>query len=601
MSNTTINLVPLDPDTLANDFKSYLTSQTKFKDFNFDGSNISVLIDILAHNTFKNNFYLNMALSETFIDTAQLSENIRSNAKDLNYIPRSATSARATISLNFSTDPHIPNSDTIVIPKGTSFNTVSNFKSYTYTVADNFFFVSTNNVFNITNLDVYEGTYHSDTYVMNYSNESQRFIISNDMVDISTIVVNVIEDNGSTTYNYIRTDTLLDLNQNSKIFLIQSGMNNGYEILFGDGVLGRKPKDGSVIQIIYRVSSGDASNGAANFSLNSDIGNGMINSPVTVTTVNVSSGGAFPESVESIRYNAPRYFQVQNRAVVPNDYELLLKYYFPEIKSIHAYGGEDAIPPQFGKIILSVYLYNLTKIPDIKKTEYINFIKNKCPTSIIPTFIDPEFMYYGINSIVNYNVNATTLSVSDINTLLITSIDAFNNQYLNDFDVAFKYSKFISNIDSTHSSITSNDTDIYLYKKIYPSTTLLNTFKINYGVELKNKLFNKKTNTYDVMSNLKSDVFELNGNLVYISDDGYGNLNIEDDSKDSIIFNNIGTIDYSKGIISITNLYVTNILNGKDYINFYVTPATKDFHVTQNQILTYEPENINISIIQVKE
>ncbi|NDB29851.1 hypothetical protein EB151_09925, partial [archaeon] len=330
MANTSIDLVGLDFNSIKTNLKTYLKNNTAFKDVDFEGSNISVLIDLLSYNTYLNSFYTNMVASEMFLDTAALRDSVVSHAKALNYTPRSFVSASANVTISIS-----PTSSTnsVVIPKGTSFTSRVGSNTFTFTTNENLVLSNPNNNVFTSNLTIYEGSYLTDSFVMNYSNSSQRFVISNPTVDTSSISVTVIEDNGDNSINYSKATSLIGMTSVSNNYFIEAAENQQYEIKFGDNVFGRKPKDGSVIVAEYRTSSGELPNGASTFSNDGNIDG---HSNVSVSTVSNASGGALNEPIESIRYNAPRAFQTQNRAVTASDYETILKSNFSDIQSISA-------------------------------------------------------------------------------------------------------------------------------------------------------------------------------------------------------------------------------------------------------------------------
>lgn len=589
MANTSsISLTTLDVNDIKESLKSYLKTQDIFKDFDFDGTNMNVLLSILAHNTFKQAFYTNMVAAEMFLDSAQLPSSIRSHAKELNYVPLSARSAKATINLNFKTNPSITGADTVVIPKGTAFSAISNFRTYMFTVPQTITTASANNTFSIPNIDIYEGNYVNDTYVMDYRNETQRFIITNEMVDTDSISVTVVEDDGLNVLTYQKKTTLLDINSSSKIFFLQPGPGEKYEIIFGDNILGRKPKNDSVIIIEYRISSGPLPNGANKFALSDDFTSGAFVGNVAITTIQAAADGANPESIESIRYNAPRHFQVQERAVTTNDYEVILKQEFTEINAISVYGGEEVSPPRYGKVYIAVDITNVDGFPESKKKEYYNFIKQRSPLSIDPVFIEPEYVYFDISTLVKYNINLTTLKSEDIKTLVKNSIIEFNDLYLNDFKSTLRYSKLVTTIDAAHSSIVSNDTDIKVYKKINPVLDTFQNFDLRFNIAV------------DKTKRVSSTNFIQNGVLTHLSDDGQGNIYLITTINGSAKrLKKIGSISYTNGRIILRNFTCQSYAGAS--IKIRVTPAEKDFSSNQNQILTVESDEIGIQVERVRE
>lgn len=582
MANTSLQLTSLDFDTLKDEFKTYLKSQQKFADFDFEGSNINVLLTILAHNTFKNSFYLNMVAAESFLDSAQLIESVRSHAKELNYCPRSARSAKAKISLSFRTKVGI---NSVVIPKGTGFRAVSNFRSFTFTTAENLSLSSPTRTFSVTGLEIFEGSYVYDSYIMNYSDETQRFLITNEMIDVDSLSVTVIEDDGLTVKSYRRATTLLDLNSNSPVFFVQSGPKKLYEVIFGDGVLGRRPKDNAVIRLDYRISSGEAPNGAVKFSLNDDFSNGNLSGEVTVTTAERAADGSDPETLDSIKFNAPRHFQVQERAVTVDDYEVLLQTKFPEINALSVYGGEEVDPPQYGRVFVAVDIENVDGLPDAKKLEYYDFLKSRSPLSIDPVFVEPEYLYYSVDTLIKYNINLTTIKPEDISALVKDAIDVFNQTYLDDFKVKLRYSKFITDIDAAHESIVSNETTLKVYKKINPELETFQNFYLKFGLPIKD---------------VRSSKFLIDGEISYI-DDVNGVLWLVSSPRPGVTrrTKKVGSVNYNSGRVNVTNFRISGYLDSD--IKIICTPADLDIASKQNQILTTESDQIRVTVQRVRE
>jgi hypothetical protein len=462
-ANSSITLTQLDFTEYKNSLKTYLKEQDEFKDYDFDGSNLSVLLDILAYNTYQNAFYLNMVSNEMFLDSAKLRDSVISHAKELNYLPRSFTSAKATVQLRIT--PSDPNKNSIVIPKGTSFITRVDDFSYTFNTTENLVITNkTNNAFVSDTVTIYEGNYLSDTYVINYDNPL-IYKINNRNVDVSSVAVTILEDNGSVTQEYSRATSLFGHNESSKVFFLQPGIGDTYEVVFGDGVVGRKPKNNAIVIIEYRVSTGELPNGANRFIPSSRIDN---EANVAVITLSAAADGAVAEDLNSIKFNAPRAFTTQERAVTAEDYENLLKANFPEINAVTAYGGEDATPPQFGRIFVSVDLTDVDGLPKIKEDEYKRFLRSRSSVAMEPLFITPDYTYLKVDSTVRYNINRTGRNPEDLRTFVIDSILNYASTNLNSFAKTFRYSKLVQAIDATDESVISNETDINLVKYLTP-------------------------------------------------------------------------------------------------------------------------------------
>lgn len=592
MANSSIILSNLDFDTLKNTFKTYLRSQDRFNDYDFDGTNMSVLLDILSYNTFQNAFYLNMIGNEMFLDTAQLRDSVISHAKELNYTPRSFKSAQANVDITIISNDTSKRS--IVVPKGTSFTSRFGTRNFTFTTNENIvidtFTLNTNNTVTFTgsNITLYEGYYISDSFVYR-NNEPQRFILTNKNIDTSSLSVTVIENSGANTLTYTRATSLFDVDGNSRVYFLQGSENETYEMLFGDNITGRAPLNNSVIVAEYRLSNGQLPNGCNVFVPDSTI-DGETNIRITVNTA--AGGGSISESIDSIKYNAPRHFTTQERAVTTEDYENILKQQFPEINTASAYGGENLNPPQFGKVFIAVDLQDFDGLPDVKKDEYYRFIKPRSPVSIDPVFVDPEYTYIAITSAIKYNVNITKLTSDDIKTLSSSAIINYAQANLNDFNRVFRYSKLVNAIDNAQAAIISNETNIKVIKVITPQIGVFSTFDINFQIPLDTSL-SVSGGGYTVQSSR----FSYNNQRVTLQDDGNGTVNIVSVMSQQVI-TNIGTVDYDTGLIQITNFKITGFEG--DGIKIYVVPRNKDIQTINNVILNIIEEDLNLTIVPVR-
>jgi len=587
-ANSSIILTNLDFDTLKNTFKAYLKSQDRFNDYDFEGSNMNVLLDILSYNTYHNAFYLNMIGNEMFLDSAQLRDSVVSHAKELNYTPRSFTSAVANVNLTIVSSNPLKRS--IVIPKGTTFT--SNFASTTYTfstaetvVVSDFTLNSagTQVTFIGNNVSLYEGYFLSDTFTYNIASPP-RMTISNRNVDISSIAVTVIEDVGATSLTYTRATSLFDLTSTSQVFFVQGGEGNSYEIIFGDGVTGRRPKDNSIVNIEYRVSNGELPNGCNTFKPDSQL-DGESNVSVYVNTV--AAGGSISESTESIKYNAPRHFTTQERAITTEDYETLLKLNFPEINAVTAYGGENLNPPQFGKVFVAVDLNEVDYVPTVKRDEYYRFLKPRSPVSIDPVFVDPEYTYLGVTSTIRYNVNVTRLTLDDVKTITTSAITKYAQDNLNNFNRILRYSKLIHAIDNSQQSIISNETEISVIKKLNPELGKFLTFDVSYNIPL-NSL---------ISSCISSSFIMYKGIKAYIEDDAKGNLVVISAITNAVI-DTVGKVNYDTGLLQFSNFKIDSYFNNS--IKFSAIPRYKDISTINNVILNIVEEDIKITVEPVR-
>lgn len=595
-TNTSIILSNLDFDTHKNTLIAYLKSQDRFKDYDFDGSNMSVLLDILSYNTFHNAFYLNMIGNEMFMDTAQLRDSVVSHAKELNYTPRSFTSAVANVSIVFNVTGE-PNRRSIVIPKGQAFTSRFSNKIYTFTTAENIVVtdfvantVSGSLVFTGSDISLYEGYYINDTFTYSSQNP-QRLLISNKNVDVSSIAVTVIEDVGGTTLEYRRATSLFDIDSTSQVFFVQGAENSSYEIVFGDGISGRKPKDNSVITVEYRISNGELPNGCNAFTPDSNI-DGIAYSNIRVSTSSAASGGSVSESIESIKYNAPRHFTTQERAVTTEDYENLLKLNFPEINTVTAFGGEDLDPPQFGRVFVAVDLKEVDGLPEAKKDQYYRFLKPRSPVSIDPVFVNPEYTYIGVDTSVNYNINITRLTSDDIRTIVSSAILSYAATNLNNFNRTLRYSKLVQSIDNSQLSIISNETTVRLIKVSRPALGTALTYDIHFNTAL-------DSGPAAVVGGytLKSSLFTYEGQKATLRDNGLGVVEVISVATNQPI-TAVGTINYDTGLVQLSN--VTFESYDGNGIKVYAVPKNKDISTINNVILNIIEEDVNVTVIPVR-
>ena len=592
------DLTTLDFNSVKENLKTYLKSQTLFQDYDFEASNINVLLDILAYNTNLNAFYLNMISNEMFLDTALQRDSIISHAKELNYLPRSFRSAVAQI--NISLQDNSTNA-TILIPRGTTFTGTSGNKNFTFSLPENVQAISTGvNTFTALNVDIYEGDYTADSYVSNDLNQP-RYIITNKTVDTNSIRVTVIEDNGETTISYNLKDSLFDIDAVDPVYFLQAAENDSYEILFGDGVIGRPPKNNSIVLIEYRKCNGELPNGIGTFTADDTIGSATVTG---IRTISKASGGAIPESISSIKFNAPRSFTTQERVVTAADYSTLLKANFSEINDVLAYGGEEFDPPQFGRVIIAVDLKNTDELPATFINKYEEFIRPRTPLAISPVFVKPEYTYVSIETNVRYNINQTALNIDDIRSLVLSEIQSYNADNLNGFDKTLRYSQLVTAIDNAQSAIVSNDTTVTATKFITYDTNRQN-YTLDFAMALVDN-FGAKSTIYseNIPSSVKSTSFEFEGVECFLEDDGVGNINIvkydisQFDSRQHVYVATVGSVNYNTGVVIITDFAVSQIYGG--YLKISVVPKDKDIAGQKRSILRVLDSDIRIGVTQVR-
>jgi hypothetical protein len=625
MANSSIVLTQLDFDSYKDSLKTFLKSQDRFKDYDFDGSNLSVLLDVLSYNTYQNAFYLNMISNEMFLDSAKLRDSVISHAKELNYLPRSFRSSSAVIKLVItSTDA---SKRSIVIPKGTSFTSRVDDFTYNFSTTENYVITNrtpsgSNFVYESEAIRIYEGNYLSDTYTVNYD-RPLVYKISNKRVDLESLLVTVFEDNGTTIQTYKRATSLFGHDGNSKVFFLQPGIGDTYEVVFGDGVVGRKPKNNSACIIEYRTCNGELPNGAFRFINTARIDN---EPNVVIETITAATDGAVAEDLTSIKFNAPRAFTTQERAVTSEDYENLLKANFPEINAVVAYGGEDANPPQFGRIFLSIDLQEVDGLPKIKEAEYKRFLRSRSSVAIEPLFVSPDYTYVYVNTNIKYNINLTGLNPEDIRTNVIDSILNHASANLNNFGRTLRYSRFIRDIDAAETSIISNETQIELVKYLTPvlSTTVTSNPNATSGslvsIATSGVVSSGQNVTIDFKNPLKNDVPGKGpehslGDIHVISSspftyNGISNCRLEDDGDGDVrivaisgtqhrTILKVGTVDYDTGIIRIDNFNITNFAGTS--LKIYAKPRTLDITSSQNVILNILENDVDVTIEQIRE
>lgn len=612
MANSSINLSSLDFDTLKENFKTFLKSQDTFKDYNFDGSNMNVLLDVMSYNTYLNSFYLNMVASEMFLDSAQKYDSVISHAKELNYTPRSAHASVADISFTIDTTGI---TGRLTIPKGTRFIGTNSNGTFTFVTDQATTYISSNSTYTVANLQVNEGSYFQDSYVVNYDIENQRFILSNQNLDANSMVVSVIENYGATNTNFTKSTTLFNLDSQSNVYFLQATQNGQYEISFGDGYFGRKPLDSSTVLVSYIVTNGSDGNGVDNFTLADDLGtiNGGTANPSDIT-VNVSAvNGANQESIDSVRFAAPRYFAAQQRAVSSDDYSSLIETQFGgQIGAISVYGGETIEPKKYGRVIVSVKPSTGTIAPDYLKQEIVKYMENYIALPNRIEITDPDYLYTKIDTSVNYSPYETSKTASEIKSAVLTTLINYNTDYLDQFGSDLRYSKLVSAIDDTDTSIISNQTDFRIIKRLSP---LLN-YTSSYDIDVGNALyFSGELNTSETHINLHgsdysthlahstliTDRFTYNMSdgsgtypFSYFEDDGHGKIYAFATISNKLVqLEQVGTINYSAGTFSLNNISLANYNN---YISIYLRTVQRDIFASSNKIIVIDPTDVTITI-----
>jgi hypothetical protein len=589
----------LDFDQIRTSIKDYLRANSTFTDFDFEGSNFSILIDVLAYNSYLTAYNTNMVANEAFLDSATVRENVVSLARNIGFVPLSRRAAKANISFIVTGINAAVQTATLkagIVCTGSLDNT-----TYIFSIPEDITVGVSNGEAIFSNIDIYEGTFLTKTFSVDTSQPNQKYILPNPYIDTSTIRVNVKNTaQSNTTEQYNAIDNIIGINSTSQIFLIQEVSDEKYELFFGDGVFGKKLSNGNQINASYIVTNGPAGNGASNFvfsgSLKDNSDSTIVASVGPVITNTPSQNGDSIQSTESVRYYAPRLYAAQYRAVTAGDYEALLPSIYPNIESVTAYGGEEMSPPQYGKVFIAAKPKNADYLSQSTKESILNSLKKYSVAGIQPEFVDINVLYVELDSTVYYNANFVG-SVSDLKTQVTNSLTAYSNSTdLNKFGGRFKYSKALRIIDATSTSITSNITKVKIRRNI---GTLINE-PTNYLVCFENR-FHADLEGY----NIRSSGFYVQGitDLVYISDIPNsdmttGTLFLFSLSGSEVIAQSrsIGTVDYVNGILNIDNINVSSTLKSNNIIEVEATPYSNDVLAKKSIYLKLDVGNSLISL-----
>ena len=591
-----LSVTDLDFDTIKDNMKTFLRQQDQFADYDFEGSTISTLLDVLAYNTHYNAVYANVLANEMFLDSADLRNSIVSHAKHVGYTPRSATSPIAK--LNVVVDDITGSSATAA--RGTTFTTTVDGVSYNYIVKDDTTINPVSGVYTFSNLEVYEGTLVDNKYTVDVTNAAQRFLIRNKNADTTTLKVTVQNSSSdTTTATYTKSTDLADVSSTSEVYYLEGAEDEQYEVIFGDGVLGKALSTGNIVTLSYIVTSGTNSNGATSFSLSGNIAG---SSSATVTTSSNSSGGSAPESADSIRFNAPKQFASQNRAVTTKDYESRVKTIFPNAKSVQVWGGEDNSTPVYGRVYISISPKTGTTLTDSNKSDIITQLKDFNVASITPVIEDVETTFIQLNTNVKFDSKATTKTSDSIKSLVQGAITTFNNNSLQEFDQMFRHSKFIETVNKVDTSILSNITTVKIHKSFTATTTSTTTYTINFS----NAIYNPHSEHNKAGGGvLVSSGFKINGdttNEYFLDEDGAGNIRLYYLAAGvrTYVNNTQGTIDYDTGEVVINSLFVTEVSNvdgaTSTDIRLTLIPNSVDIKPVRNQVLRIDETNTTTTV-----
>jgi hypothetical protein len=604
-----VNFSNLDFNQIKTTLKDYLRSNSNFTDYDFEGSNLSTILDLLAYNTYITSYNANMVANEVFIDSATLRENVVSLARNIGYVPRSKKSATATISFFVDTSNITPTPSSLTLRKGPVASTSGTFgnQSFVFSILEDITVPVFNGIATFEDVQIYEGIRLTNNFTFSSNNLNQRFILPNSGIDTDLISV-IVKNNEQSTISvkYSLQDSLFDINNESKVFFLQEIEDERYEIIFGDGIFGKKLEEGNFIEVGYITSNGDSANGISQFTFAGRITYNRNSVEYTVTsgislltTGLIASGGENIESVESIKKYAPRIYASQNRALTANDYETLIPAkIYPETESISVFGGEELVPPQYGKVFISIKPRRGDFLPNLIKENIKLKLKKYAVAGIVPEILDLKYLFIEINSKVYYNTNLAPSSEFVSSIVQNNTTKYAESTELNRYGARFKYSKFLKTIDESHESVTSNITTIQMRRDL---RVVLNTFaeyQIGFGNEFHIKSmegYNIKTSSFRV-SDIQQDV--------YLSD--IPNTNRETGSlflftvpsvnstTSTVVRRNIGNIDYKKGILTLNPINIIStgkVKDGQSIIEISTTPKSNDVIGLQDLYLQLDINN----------
>ena len=568
--------------------KDYMRAQSDFTDYDFEGSALSNILDVLAYNTYYTAFNTNMVVNEMYLDSATLRDNVVSLAKQLGYTPKSITAPTASVDMALTFTGTSPS--TVTIKAGSGFVTNYDGSLYRFVLRDDNKVEVANNVATFSAIPIYEGSYISTATTIDTSIKDQRFYLDNAGIDTTTVKVRVYQAINSTIFDdYTAANNILDIGAADKVFFLSEKEDERYELFFGDGVLGKKLEDGNVVEISYIVTNGDVTNGAKTFTFNGvmqDENNANVALPYTVTsltTVSNASGGAPIETIDKIKYNAPKYYGSQNRAVTGNDYKAIVRNLYPAVSDIIVFGGEDQEPPAYGKVFLSVKPTEAAALSSFTKNELTSELKKYTVASIRPEFVDPSILFLELTSNIYFNGTKTKMLPTEVASKVATAITEYlKTSGTEKFNGKFRYSKFIGVIDNTDRAINSNDTNVTMRKDFIAQINSSSYYEVCYGnpflIDCNNPVVWSTGMTVFEYPTYTSYLEDRNGKLVL--------YRLDSITGEKILLNDsVGTVDYTKGEITMDDFTILKGTFSDNRIELRVKPANKDIEVKREMYL----------------
>jgi len=609
-----VNYANLDFDQIKTTLIEYLRNNSNFTDYDFEGSNLSTILDVLAYNTYLTSYNANMVSNECFIDSATLRENVVSLARNIGYTPRSRKASTAYISFFVDTTNITPAPATITLNRGPVATSTGTFAgdSYVFSILEDITVPVIDNQASFDLVPIYEGTYLTETYTYSSRNPNQRFLINNVGVDTDLIRVRVGTNSGTAKVTYTKQDSLFDIDGDSKVFFLQEVEDERYEIIFGDGIFGKALSEGNVIEITYLTTSGGGSNGISAFGFNgrmSYVRNSItytVTQGVSLITTDISSdGGDVIEKVDSIKKFAPRIYASQNRALTSNDYETLIPAkIYPETESISVFGGEELVPPQYGKVFISIKPRTGEFLPNLIKENIKRDLKKYAVAGIVPEILDLKYLYVEVTSKIYYNTNQAS-SAADVSSIIQSNVESYaDSSELNKYGARFKYSKFLKIIDDSHESVTSNITTVSMRRDARAALNTLAEYSIGFGNQFhisRMSGYNIRTSAFRVAGITQNvylgdipDTNRTSGSLFLFT---LGNPNATDPT---IVRRNVGRIDYTKGIITLNPINIQStqkIIDGQSVIQIVANPQSNDIVGLQDLYLQLDVNNSTFEMV----
>ena len=590
-----LEISQLNFDQIKANLKQYLSNQNTFKDYDFEGSGMAVLLDLLAYNTHYLSYHANIAANEMFIDTADLRPSIVSLAKALGYTPNSVRAPFADINVvvNGATGA------TLTMNAGTQFTTTVDNVNYNFVTIGSNTISPVDGVYTFSNLKIYEGTYVSYNYTANTTDVDQKFLINSENADTSTLTVQVQESATDTTTNtYTRATSITELDSDSKVYFLQESDDGKFEVYFGDGVVGKAIANGNIVILKYVVTNKTAANGASSFALSGNIGG---NTNVTITVNSNAANGSEAETKESIKFKAPKSYSAQDRAVTVDDYKVKVEEIYSNAGSVSAWGGEDNDTPFYGRVYISIKPTTGSTLTDTTKTDIITQLKKFSVASVTPVIVDPETTSVLLTSTIKYDEKQTTKTSTEIKTLVTNAVTNYNTNTLQKFDSVLRYSKLLETIDDADTSILSNITTLKLRKTFTPTLSTSTNYTVNFSNALYNPHSGHNTSSGGILSSTGFKVAN-DSNVYFFDDDGEGNVRryYLVGSVRTYVDNTAGTITYSSGAIAINALTIASIENirgaASTVIELTVTPSSNDIVPVRAQVIDIDVANSTFTV-----